>query len=115
MIGLETDYGLKHLVFRPHRIGTQYVALDHGTIDDADVITTDGQLQGPGYVVLKDTKNVFGFQNVEPLVRQKVLDAEGPLFSQTLNAVSAKLFFFQAEDGIRDYKVTGVQTCALPI
>ena len=22
-------------------------------------------------------------------------------------------FFFQAEDGIRDYKVTGVQTCAL--
>src|SRR5256885_12703562 len=33
--------------------------------------------------------------------------------------VSAKLgtlcFFFQAEDGIRDYKVTGVQTCALPI
>src|SRR5205807_6245883 len=26
-----------------------------------------------------------------------------------------KIFFFQAEDGIRDYKVTGVQTCALPI
>src|SRR5256885_12689663 len=24
-------------------------------------------------------------------------------------------FFFQAEDGIRYYKVTGVQTCALPI
>src|SRR5256885_9661493 len=26
-----------------------------------------------------------------------------------------RFFFFQAEDGIRDYKVTGVQTCALPI
>src|SRR5256886_6975112 len=25
------------------------------------------------------------------------------------------LFFFQAEDGIRDLTVTGVQTCALPI
>src|SRR5699024_12012725 len=25
------------------------------------------------------------------------------------------LFFFQAEDGIRDRNVTGVQTCALPI
>src|SRR5256885_10573387 len=25
------------------------------------------------------------------------------------------LLFFQAEDGIRGYKVTGVQTCALPI
>src|SRR5688500_19932383 len=33
------------------------------------------------------------------------------MFSSTLLAV----FFFQAEDGIRDYKVTGVQTCALPI
>src|SRR5256885_9879062 len=28
---------------------------------------------------------------------------------------SVVFFFFQAEDGIRDYKVTGVQTCALPI
>src|SRR5688572_23152833 len=26
-----------------------------------------------------------------------------------------KFFFFQAEDGIRDLTVTGVQTCALPI
>jgi len=25
------------------------------------------------------------------------------------------IFFFQAEDGIRDVAVTGVQTCALPI
>src|SRR2546430_10776358 len=25
------------------------------------------------------------------------------------------IFFFQAEDGIRDLTVTGVQTCALPI
>src|SRR5215467_15619697 len=29
--------------------------------------------------------------------------------------MSVFFFFFQAEDGIRDYKVTGVQTCALPI
>ena len=29
--------------------------------------------------------------------------------------VGVFFFFFQAEDGIRDYKVTGVQTCALPI
>src|ERR1039457_5838964 len=28
---------------------------------------------------------------------------------------SFRVFFFQAEDGMRDYKVTGVQTCALPI
>src|SRR5256886_9618404 len=29
--------------------------------------------------------------------------------------VMRRLFFFQAEDGIRDLTVTGVQTCALPI
>ena len=29
--------------------------------------------------------------------------------------VCAVFFFFQAEDGIRDRLVTGVQTCALPI
>src|SRR5256885_5395892 len=29
--------------------------------------------------------------------------------------LAGKEIFFQAEDGIRDYKVTGVQTCALPI
>src|SRR5258706_10080986 len=29
--------------------------------------------------------------------------------------VNCFFFFFQAEDGIRDWSVTGVQTCALPI
>src|SRR2546430_5635829 len=29
--------------------------------------------------------------------------------------VASRFFFFQAEDGIRDLTVTGVQTCALPI
>src|SRR5256885_364170 len=33
----------------------------------------------------------------------------------TKGSKEKKAFFFQAEDGIRDYKVTGVQTCALPI
>src|SRR5260370_22806035 len=31
------------------------------------------------------------------------------------HAVFSYFFFFQAEDGIRDSSVTGVQTCALPI
>src|SRR5256885_5686414 len=33
----------------------------------------------------------------------------------TAQGLTIMFFFFQAEDGIRDYKVTGVQTCALPI
>src|SRR3989441_9781342 len=32
-----------------------------------------------------------------------------------ITAESTLFFFFQAEDGIRDKLVTGVQTCALPI
>src|SRR5215204_1416031 len=35
--------------------------------------------------------------------------------AQTLAVVVVEFFFFQAEDGIRDHCVTGVQTCALPI
>src|SRR5256885_3808897 len=34
---------------------------------------------------------------------------------ESFNLLFYVVFFFQAEDGIRDYKVTGVQTCALPI
>src|SRR5436309_12147886 len=39
------------------------------------------------------------------------------LFHRTLFFIFLFLFFFffQAEDGIRDFHVTGVQTCALPI
>src|SRR5256885_17196066 len=31
-----------------------------------------------------------------------------------MTSLPITFFFFQAEDGIRDYKVTGVQTCAMP-
>src|SRR5262249_60030138 len=37
------------------------------------------------------------------------------LFIQLSLIVLVIFFFFQAEDGIRDWSVTGVQTCALPI
>src|SRR5256885_5097501 len=37
------------------------------------------------------------------------------IYKVLLDVVLIRFFFFQAEDGIRDYKVTGVQTCALPI
>ena len=61
-------------------------------MDAADVFTTDGQLTSTSaYVVLRDPKNLFGFQNEAPLVRQKVLDMEGPAFADTLNAVSRVL------------------------
>src|SRR2546422_5525318 len=37
------------------------------------------------------------------------------IFLFTVSLFSSVFFFFQAEDGIRDVAVTGVQTCALPI
>src|SRR5258707_8745405 len=37
------------------------------------------------------------------------------LFDHMHSLFSLIFFFFQAEDGIRDIGVTGVQTCALPI
>src|SRR5256885_10941019 len=37
------------------------------------------------------------------------------LINHTPTAIIIFVFLFKAEDGIRDYKVTGVQTCALPI
>src|SRR5256714_1933855 len=47
------------------------------------------------------------------------MDAVGDLLYYTwsciFDIVSIVFFFFQAEDGIRDKLVTGVQTCALPI
>src|SRR5215510_9348419 len=38
-----------------------------------------------------------------------------PLVLLAIAISGALFFFFQAEDGIRDGHVTGVQTCALPI
>ena len=90
LIGLKKSYGVNP-TFKPLAIGLQYKALDSGKIDVADVFTTDGQLQNGKYTVLKDPKFIFGFQNVAPIVSKKVLDAEGPEFADTLNAVSAKL------------------------
>jgi osmoprotectant transport system substrate-binding protein len=90
LVGMKQDYGVVP-TFKPLSIGLQYKALDAGKIDGADVFTTDGQLQRGSYTVLKDPKNIFGFQNVAPIVSQKVLTAEGPGFAAALNAVTAKL------------------------
>jgi osmoprotectant transport system substrate-binding protein len=90
LIGLKKSYGVTPS-FKPLAIGLQYKALDTGKIDAADVFTTDGALQGGKYKVLKDPKFIFGFQNVSPIVSQKVLTAQGPEFAATINAVSAKL------------------------
>src|SRR5258708_21413414 len=44
-----------------------------------------------------------------------VVNAAVPRCDRALSLYGTDYFFFQAEDGIRDDLVTGVQTCALPI
>src|SRR5258706_9843311 len=76
----------------------------------------------PGHI-----KNICEFtgldrHQVAALLKNEVkyvpLDALSKLCAYLIERGYAKadeLFFFQAEDGIRDWSVTGVQTCALPI
>ena len=90
LIGLKKVYGVNP-TFKPLSIGLTYKALDSGQVQVSDVFTTDAQLTTGKYTILSDPKNVFGFQNVAPIVKKSVIKAEGPQFEQTLNKVSALL------------------------
>lgn len=91
VIGLKEAYGLNQVDFKPLKTGTQYQALDQGQVDSIAIFTTDGQLAGGKYSVLTDTKGIFGYQNVAPVVNDKVLKKEGSGFADALNAVSKLL------------------------
>lgn len=91
LAGVEQAYGFAPAVFKPLPVGEQYPALDRGTVQAADVNTTDGQLTSYSYALLRDPAHVFGWGNVVPVVTQKVLDQEGPAFAATINKVSALL------------------------
>jgi osmoprotectant transport system substrate-binding protein len=91
LVGMKKVYGINNATLVPLTIGVQYKALNDGKVQAADVFTTDGQLQSGKYTVLTDPKNIFGFEQVAPIVNQKTLSKEGPAFAQTINAVSAKL------------------------
>lgn len=91
LVGLKQVYGISGVKFVPLSGISAYEALDQGTCKAADVFSTDPQLAGTKYKVLTDTKNVFGFQNVAPVVSKKLAAQLGPKFRQTVDAVSAKL------------------------
>jgi osmoprotectant transport system substrate-binding protein len=95
VVGLKKAYGLTQVQFKPVPIGSQYQALDQGKVDSIAIFTTDPQLASGKYAVLTDTKGIFGFQQVVPVVKKTVLAKEGPAFEATLNAVS-KLLTTQA-------------------
>ena len=88
---LEQAYGFTPAALRPLEIGQQYQALDQGTVQAADVYTTDGELTTGNYTLLGDPMRVFGIGNVVPVVSSQVLDQEGPAFAATVNRVTSLL------------------------
>src|SRR5256885_1966253 len=83
-----------------------------------DVLATDNNTVGMGDAGIKSVIQGSNVPNPDEAVPSFVSGAMAKagkgLLEGTLQA-GTFVVFFQAEDGIRDYKVTGVQTCALPI
>jgi osmoprotectant transport system substrate-binding protein len=91
LLAIQSTYELVPAAFKPLEIGSQYKALDQGTVQAAVVNTTDPQLLTGGYPLLHDPEDIFGWGNVVPVISTKALDAEGPVFEATINRVSALL------------------------
>lgn len=90
--GLKSVYGVKNFTFKSLALGVQYQALDSGSVDAADVFSTDAQLATGKYVSLTDPKNVFGFQNVALIIDKKKLAAlGGDKFMSIINSVNSLL------------------------
>jgi osmoprotectant transport system substrate-binding protein len=91
LLGLKRIYGLKSLKFVA--LGTIPVTtlLDQGKITGGDIFTTQPEAASSKYVLLADTKHIFGFQNIAPIVSKKLVTQLGPKFTAAVNAVSAKL------------------------
>jgi osmoprotectant transport system substrate-binding protein len=88
---MERIYGFSPKALTPLPVGSQYSALNNGTVQAAEVQTTDGQLASGDYRLLADPADVFGWGNVVPVVSSHVLAVEGPVFSTTIDRVSSLL------------------------
>lgn len=89
--GIVEFYKLDEMKLKTLSIGLNYAALENGDVQAADVFTTDPQLLRSNFVVLEDTLNTFGFQNVVPVLRNDVADRVGPEVTDTLNSIHALL------------------------
>jgi osmoprotectant transport system substrate-binding protein len=91
LLGMQQAYGLTNVKFVGVPVGVPYNALDSGAVNSADAFSTDGQLTTGKYQQLDDPKHIMGFQHVAPVVKQSVLNQQGPEFAQTLNWVDSLL------------------------
>ncbi|MBO4254296.1 ABC transporter substrate-binding protein [Streptomyces griseorubiginosus] len=90
LVGLKSVYGLEFKGFKALDAGgpLTLAALKKNTVQAADIFTTDPNITKEKFVVLQDPQNLFGFENVQPLVYKSGLSSDGVA---ALNAVSAKL------------------------
>ncbi|MGH3586812.1 MAG: glycine betaine ABC transporter substrate-binding protein, partial [Pseudonocardia sp.] len=88
--GIAETYGCTFKEFRPLDTGgpLTVAALADGTIQAANLFTTDPTIEERGFVVLADPQNNFAAQNVVPLINKAKATPE---VTEALNAVSAKL------------------------
>jgi osmoprotectant transport system substrate-binding protein len=91
LLGLKKLYGLKQVKFVPLASISVYTLLDEGKVTAGDGFSTDPQQLSGKYTILTDTKHIFGFQNVAPIISKKVLAQGGPALAKVIDAVSAKL------------------------
>jgi osmoprotectant transport system substrate-binding protein len=88
--GLTKNYGCTFKGYKSLDAGgpLTVAALKDGTVDAADLFTTDSSIAANSFVVLDDPKSNFAAQNVVPLINAKKAN---DTVKQTLNAISAKL------------------------
>src|SRR2546421_4948448 len=112
------DYTFTRKVLKNARIVVNFAAQTH----------VDRSIANPAPIFESKDKGAFNLllaayqRNVEKLVHISTDEIYGAIDSGSFDERSPanpsspySFFFFQAEDGIRDLIVTGVQTCALPI
>jgi osmoprotectant transport system substrate-binding protein len=90
LVGLRRLYGLTRLRVKQLKIGEQYAALNQRMANVANVFTTDGQLEKGRYVLLRDPRSLFTFQNVAPVIRRDLV-RKNPALAQVIDLVSSKL------------------------
>jgi osmoprotectant transport system substrate-binding protein len=88
--GLKQLYGLTFKQFKPLDVAGPLTvkALKDGTVDAANLFTTQSAIAANNFVVLDDPKNLFLAENVVPVVRES---KASQTVKDALNAVSGKL------------------------
>ena len=88
VLGLQEVYGVEFSEFRSLDSTLLPPALKDDSIQAANLFTTEPQIAVEDFVVLQDPENLFGSQNVTPLINSAQVDDTA---REAMNAVSAAL------------------------